>query len=140
MTFIVYSFFPSEQKSFSSLYFFKRKHISKILSYSDVFFFRRFRAGLIYTYIGEVCVSVNPYRTLNIYGQDYINKYKGNIMVFKFFTSTRTWDRILFIFWLIKSKECFKGTKKEVKRHLWRENKHMEIHARHILFEPEKDS
>ncbi|XKL60916.1 hypothetical protein PGB90_007973 [Kerria lacca] len=37
---------------------------------------RRFRAGLIYTYIGEVCVSVNPYRTLNIYEQDFINKYK----------------------------------------------------------------
>lgn len=45
-----------------------------------VFFSRRFRAGLIYTYIGEVCVSVNPYRTLNIYGQDYINKYKGNVL------------------------------------------------------------
>lgn len=42
-------------------------------------FFHRFRAGLIYTYIGEVCVSVNPYRTLNIYGQDYVNKYKGEL-------------------------------------------------------------
>ncbi|XP_027837716.2 unconventional myosin ID isoform X1 [Aphis gossypii] len=37
----------------------------------------RFNAGFIYTYIGEVCISVNPYRTLNIYGQDYINQYKG---------------------------------------------------------------
>lgn len=61
-----------------------RNRIQKrIPFYSDlfVFFFScRFRAGLIYTYIGEVCVSVNPYRTLNIYGQDYINKYKGNMM------------------------------------------------------------
>lgn len=39
----------------------------------------RFKAGFIYTYIGEVCISVNPYRALNIYGQDYINQYKGNL-------------------------------------------------------------
>ncbi|KAF8795174.1 Unconventional myosin ID like protein [Argiope bruennichi] len=37
----------------------------------------RYNAGHIYTYIGEVCVSVNPYRTMNIYGQDYINSYQG---------------------------------------------------------------
>ncbi|XP_019771399.1 unconventional myosin ID isoform X1 [Dendroctonus ponderosae] len=37
----------------------------------------RFKDGLIYTYIGEVCVSVNPYRNMNIYDQSYVNKYKG---------------------------------------------------------------
>jgi len=37
----------------------------------------RFNGGKIYTYIGEVCVSVNPYRNTNIYDADYINKYKG---------------------------------------------------------------
>ncbi|XP_037090493.1 unconventional myosin ID-like [Pollicipes pollicipes] len=37
----------------------------------------RFNAGKIYTYIGEVCVSVNPYRTMNIYGSDVVNQYKG---------------------------------------------------------------
>ncbi|KAK0174541.1 hypothetical protein PV327_010301 [Microctonus hyperodae] len=38
---------------------------------------RRFNGGKLYTYIGEVCVSVNPYRSLNIYGTDQINKYKN---------------------------------------------------------------
>ncbi|XP_030751648.1 unconventional myosin ID isoform X2 [Sitophilus oryzae] len=37
----------------------------------------RFKNGLIYTYIGEVCVSVNPYKTMNIYDQSYVEKYKG---------------------------------------------------------------
>lgn len=37
----------------------------------------RYRAGKIYTYIGEVCVSVNPYRQMNIYGDDYVSMYKG---------------------------------------------------------------
>lgn len=38
---------------------------------------RRFNGGKVYTYIGEVCVSVNPYRTTNIYDADHVNKYKG---------------------------------------------------------------
>ncbi|GAB6033416.1 Unconventional myosin-Ia [Chamberlinius hualienensis] len=37
----------------------------------------RFNGAKMYTYIGEVCVSVNPYRTLNIYGDDQIREYKG---------------------------------------------------------------
>ncbi|XP_025831898.1 myosin-IA isoform X2 [Agrilus planipennis] len=37
----------------------------------------RFKHGKIYTYIGEVCVSVNPYRTMNIYDSNYVNQYKG---------------------------------------------------------------
>ncbi|ODM91558.1 Myosin-IA [Orchesella cincta] len=36
-----------------------------------------FKAGRIYTYIGEVCVSVNPYKTMPIYGTDKVNEYKG---------------------------------------------------------------
>lgn len=37
----------------------------------------RFQVGSIYTYIGEVCVSMNPYRQMNIYGPDTIKHYKG---------------------------------------------------------------
>ena len=39
----------------------------------------RFNGGKFYTYIGEVCVSVNPYRTLNIYGPDHVSQYKGDL-------------------------------------------------------------
>ncbi|XP_015183873.1 PREDICTED: myosin-IA [Polistes dominula] len=37
----------------------------------------RFKGGKIYTYIGEVCVSVNPYKNTNNYDANHINKYKG---------------------------------------------------------------
>lgn len=37
----------------------------------------RYEHRNIYTYIGEVCVSMNPYRPMNIYGQEHIRKYKG---------------------------------------------------------------
>ncbi|XP_066877878.1 unconventional myosin-Id isoform X4 [Kogia breviceps] len=37
----------------------------------------RFEKGRIYTFIGEVVVSVNPYKLLNIYGRDTVEQYKG---------------------------------------------------------------
>ena len=37
----------------------------------------RYQKGKIYTYIGEVVVSVNPYKTVNIYGRDYVEQYRG---------------------------------------------------------------
>lgn len=37
----------------------------------------RFDKGRIYTYIGEVVVSVNPYRQMDIYGKDTIEEYRG---------------------------------------------------------------
>lgn len=37
----------------------------------------RFEKSRIYSYIGEVVVSVNPYRAMNIYGRDTIEQYKG---------------------------------------------------------------
>uniref|UniRef100_T1JD45 Myosin motor domain-containing protein n=1 Tax=Strigamia maritima TaxID=126957 RepID=T1JD45_STRMM len=37
----------------------------------------RYNGGKIYSYIGEVCISINPYRTVDIYGQNYVNQYKG---------------------------------------------------------------
>lgn len=40
----------------------------------------RFQKGKIYTYIGEVVVSVNPYRPLVIYDKQYVQDYKGREM------------------------------------------------------------
>lgn len=37
----------------------------------------RFQKGRIYTYIGEVVVSVNPYREMDLYGKDVIDQYRG---------------------------------------------------------------
>ncbi|XP_008286228.1 unconventional myosin-XV [Stegastes partitus] len=37
----------------------------------------RFERELIYTYIGSILVSVNPYRMYNIYGTDLVLLYKG---------------------------------------------------------------
>lgn len=41
---------------------------------SDYF---RFSKGKIYTYIGEVVVSVNPYKPLNIYDKEHVELYRG---------------------------------------------------------------
>ena len=38
---------------------------------------QRFDMDRVYTYIGEVVVSVNPYKPLEIYGEDKIEEYKG---------------------------------------------------------------
>ena len=37
----------------------------------------RFQNGYIYTYIGEVCVSVNPYKQIDLYNKNYVNSYKS---------------------------------------------------------------
>ncbi|XP_061605715.1 unconventional myosin-XV isoform X2 [Phyllopteryx taeniolatus] len=40
----------------------------------------RFERNLIYTYIGSILVSVNPYKMYNIYGTDMELQYKGHAM------------------------------------------------------------
>ncbi|XP_064410637.1 unconventional myosin-Ig [Latimeria chalumnae] len=37
----------------------------------------RFEKGRIYTYIGEVVVSINPYKQMDLYGKEMIEHYKG---------------------------------------------------------------
>ncbi|XP_018428627.1 PREDICTED: unconventional myosin-Ig-like isoform X1 [Nanorana parkeri] len=37
----------------------------------------RFERGRIYTYIGEVVVSVNPYKAMDLYGKEMIESYRG---------------------------------------------------------------
>ena len=37
----------------------------------------RYKAGFIYTYIGEVCITVNPYKEVDLYNKSYVNQYKG---------------------------------------------------------------
>ncbi|XP_062999566.1 unconventional myosin-XV [Elgaria multicarinata webbii] len=41
---------------------------------------RRFDQGLIYTYIGSILVSVNPYKMYNIYGTDHVLQYEGKAL------------------------------------------------------------
>ncbi|CAB4004449.1 unconventional myosin-XV-like, partial [Paramuricea clavata] len=38
---------------------------------------KRYRNGLIYTYIGQILMSVNPYKMFDIYGLDKVKEYEG---------------------------------------------------------------
>lgn len=38
---------------------------------------KRFQVGEIYTYIGHVLISINPFRDLGIYTDDILRSYKG---------------------------------------------------------------
>ncbi|GAM27692.1 hypothetical protein SAMD00019534_108680 [Acytostelium subglobosum LB1] len=38
---------------------------------------KRYKEGIIYTSIGPVLISCNPYKQLGIYGKEYIDLYKG---------------------------------------------------------------
>lgn len=38
---------------------------------------KRFKENLIYTNIGPVLISVNPYKEVNIYGPDYVKQYEN---------------------------------------------------------------
>jgi hypothetical protein len=50
---------------------------SIITHFFSIFFFNRYSKNKIYTYIGEVVVSVNPYKTVDIFNQNYVDEYKG---------------------------------------------------------------
>lgn len=67
----------------------KKDCVEKIIFYEALklnFFYIccRFNGGKIYTYIGEVCVSVNPYRSTNIYSPEHVSTYKGKSQIFFF--------------------------------------------------------
>lgn len=38
---------------------------------------KRYERGKVYTYIGEVVISVNPYRRVDIYNDDVVDEYRG---------------------------------------------------------------
>ncbi|CAI8005806.1 Unconventional myosin-Id [Geodia barretti] len=40
----------------------------------------RFKMGKIYSYIGEVVVSVNPYKQMAVYETQYVDDYRGREM------------------------------------------------------------
>ncbi|KAL4708007.1 hypothetical protein ACJJTC_010623, partial [Scirpophaga incertulas] len=56
--------------------------LNLVTSDSSGFFktLKMFQHNKIYTYIGEVLVSVNPYKQLDIYGQQQIAQYRGREM------------------------------------------------------------
>lgn len=43
----------------------------------------RFQNGLIYTYIGHVLISVNPFRDLGIYTDNHVAEYQGKARIEK---------------------------------------------------------
>ena len=74
----------------SSVFHPSTTHLANItISKRDKIFFdylepvSRHEARQIYTYIGDVCVSVNPYTELSIYDQATVNQYKGELNTIK---------------------------------------------------------
>jgi len=53
----------------------------------------RFEKNKIYSFIGEVLVSVNPYKQLDIYGQEFIRQYKGK-NTFLFYTLIHLYEEL----------------------------------------------
>jgi myosin-1 len=41
---------------------------------------RRLKKGIIYTYIGNVLVSVNPFEQLPLYGSEWVQRYCGKMI------------------------------------------------------------
>lgn len=40
----------------------------------------RYEKQMIYTFVGSILVSVNPYKMFNNYGLDMVKKYEGQIL------------------------------------------------------------
>ncbi len=41
---------------------------------------KRLKKGIIYTYIGNVLVSVNPFEQLPLYGAEWVQRYCGKMI------------------------------------------------------------
>ena len=82
--------FPPTPCQLSSVFHPSTTHLANItISKRDKILFdylepvSRHEARQIYTYIGDVCVSVNPYTELSIYDQATVNQYKGELNTIK---------------------------------------------------------
>lgn len=55
----------------------RRRHGDRHLHHRRAPSHRSYGQTNIYTYVGSILVSVNPYRVMSIYGNAYVRRYRG---------------------------------------------------------------